>query len=488
MNCIIYSAKVFEEEDFDPRDYGYVLTPDIANTKACYMLKETEDELMKKAKTGSDGTEVCSAFHASALYTCTSISRVDHRRACQLQGIQAIIHRLRFLRLFLQALTALLPSKSVSPTEQEMNEITRLLNNAVDLVPLIKRTVALGTQPDSNADAPNPMGFSPTVNQRILPPTFPRYTKIKGRDITIAFLEELVQRTKQACKIIHCTNYHSALVSAIRTDFGYSLCPVKLKMLPVYTVRPSPPPTELFHRLQQKVWSVPAVAQHSAVLVFPAIEFDIRHNADHGNAARLGEIVLCANRAGPTECIHREYSRKTSVDAPLPCHTCLMVRDLSVPFQVKFCVDTFLKYCMNMYSFVMFVQICGYNRARQRDKLARLLDDFASLQDEAERVDTYLFELNPEENERRPYFSTWVLYHCLRAMSMYILSGLELELYSVHEYMYIYWYAFPSATIAPSCFLFLVGMRANNCSCVSHPIAWPTGICPIFSTTGLYRH
>lgn len=110
-------------------------------------------------------------------------------------------------------------------------------------------------------------------------------------------------------------------------------------------------------------------------------------------------------------------------------------------FQVKFCVDTFLKYCMNMYSFVMFVQICGYNRARQRDKLARLLDDFASLQDEAERVDTYLFELNPEENERRPYFSTWVLYHCLRAMAMYILSGLELELYSVHEYMYIYWYA-----------------------------------------------
>lgn len=136
-------------------------------------------------------------------------------------------------------------------------------------------------------------------------------------------------------------------------------------------------------------------------------------------------------------------------------NTILMVRHLSVPFQVKFCVDTFLKYCMNMYSFVMFVQICGYNRARQRDKLARLLDDFASLQDEAERVDTYLFELNPEENERRPYFSTWVLYHCLRAMSMYILSGLELELYSVHEYMYIYWYAFPFATICAKPFLFL---------------------------------
>lgn len=56
------------------------------------------------------------------------------------------------------------------------------------------------------------MGFSPSVNQRILPPTFPRFTKIKDRTLSVTFLEEMVQRTKQACKIIHCTNYHSALV------------------------------------------------------------------------------------------------------------------------------------------------------------------------------------------------------------------------------------------------------------------------------------
>lgn len=56
------------------------------------------------------------------------------------------------------------------------------------------------------------MGFSPTVNQRILPPTFPRYTKIKDRNLSMEFLEALVQRSKQACKIIHCTNYHCALV------------------------------------------------------------------------------------------------------------------------------------------------------------------------------------------------------------------------------------------------------------------------------------
>lgn len=59
---------------------------------------------------------------------------------------------MRLLRLYLQALGALTPSKSASPNEQEMNEIARLLNNAVDLMPLIKRTISLGTQPDPNGN------------------------------------------------------------------------------------------------------------------------------------------------------------------------------------------------------------------------------------------------------------------------------------------------------------------------------------------------
>lgn len=129
----MFSAKVFEEEDFDPRDYGYVLTPDVVNTKACYMLKEAEEELGKLSKLNSDGGN---------------------------EGLQAIIGRLKFLRLFLQALTALAPSKSVSPNEQEMNEIVRLLNGAADLIPLIKRTICLGTQPD-----PNGMNFKRLIKK-----------------------------------------------------------------------------------------------------------------------------------------------------------------------------------------------------------------------------------------------------------------------------------------------------------------------------------
>lgn len=55
------------------------------------------------------------------------------------------------------------------------------------------------------------MGFSPLVNQRLLPPTFPRYTKIKDRTASFDYLDELTQNLKHVCKVINCTNYQSAL-------------------------------------------------------------------------------------------------------------------------------------------------------------------------------------------------------------------------------------------------------------------------------------
>lgn len=55
----------------------------------------------------------------------------------------------------------------------------------------------------------------------------------------------------------------------------------------------------------------------------------------------------------------------------------------SISLQVAKCIDTFFSYCGNVYNaFGMFIQICGFNKARQRDKLARLLDEFGVLVDE----------------------------------------------------------------------------------------------------------
>jgi len=58
-------------------------------------------------------------------------------------------------------------------------------------------------------------------------------------------------------------------------------------------------------------------------------------------------------------------------------------------------------------------------------------------------VDAYLHNLSLKSDSPRPHlacFGTWILYHTLRIMIMYLLSGFELELYSMHEYHYIFWW------------------------------------------------
>ena len=65
------------------------------------------------------------------------------------------------------------------------------------------------------------------------------------------------------------------------------------------------------------------------------------------------------------------------------------------------------------------------------------------MQDEAEKVDAALHTMVLKQEPHRQHLAclgTWVLYHNLRIMIQYLLSGFELELYSMHEYYYIYWY------------------------------------------------
>lgn len=238
------------------------------------------------------------------------------------------------------------------------------------------------------ADTPNPMGFSAHVNQPLLPPTFPRYTKIKDRVSSIQFLEDLIQRLKLACKVVHCSNYHSALNFFMEFSKKSSRCLLSLSIS-----------QELYIRNPNTVFGVSDI----------------------------------------TEAL--KESAKAFIAPPV-----LMPRNpLNNNQQARECVDSFFYYSMNMHVFMTFLQVCGFNRARQRDKLVRLLNDFANLQDEAERVDAYLHTIAMKTEVSRQHlacFGTWVLYNCLRAMGLFLLLGLELELYSVHEYLYIFWYLY----------------------------------------------
>jgi len=56
------------------------------------------------------------------------------------------------------------------------------------------------------------LGFDPLINQKLLPPTFPRYTKIKPADEAYVYFDSLLTRLKQICKLTNCTTFISALV------------------------------------------------------------------------------------------------------------------------------------------------------------------------------------------------------------------------------------------------------------------------------------
>lgn len=62
------------------------------------------------------------------------------------------------------------------------------------------------------ANYPNIMGFDPMVNQRLLPPTFPRYTKIKPRLEALKYLDELLNRFRTVTTITNQNGFHAALV------------------------------------------------------------------------------------------------------------------------------------------------------------------------------------------------------------------------------------------------------------------------------------
>ncbi|XP_055531475.1 N-alpha-acetyltransferase 35, NatC auxiliary subunit isoform X3 [Wyeomyia smithii] len=370
----ILRAGVYEEEDFQPSTYGFDLCMELTETKACSMLKSAEEDWIRKIKEAEGEREK--------------------------EEINALVSRLKFTRLLLQCLVALYPTKqnsswnvsssnasmNISPTKTEMIDIVKTLNGALELTQVMEKSIEYGTQPDPNSDTPNPMGFSMMVNQRLLPPTFPRYTKIKDRSVCILYLAEFIQRLKHACKIVHCTNYHSALNFFM--DFSKKYVPCLLS-----------------RRILQALY----LPSHDMVFGTKKLTEVLKESAK----AFIAPPVLLPDNP--------------LFNNPAACN----------------CVDSFFAY--NEHTFCVLFEICGYNRARQRDKLGIMLSNFANLQDEAERVDAYLHSLSMKNENPRQHlacFGTWVLYHCLRAMSFFLLSGLELELYSVHEYLYIFWYLY----------------------------------------------
>jgi len=91
--------------------------------------------------------------------------------------------------------------------------------------------------------------------------------------------------------------------------------------------------------------------------------------------------------------------------------------------------------------------ILSYNRARQRRKLVRSLDDWSILINEAEMVDSLIDQKQRERTKRGHipenvtyWWSSWVVSQTFPLLRQYLQLGFELELYQHSEYPMIYWY------------------------------------------------
>lgn len=117
---IIMSSGVNEEEDFQLFGNSSLLAKEDTSLVALIpnMLKEAEDELVRQSKTSN-----------------------------QPEDEMAVVHRLRFMRHFYQALYSFDNVMASSVDEAAINEIYKHLNASLELTPQIKKIIEKGTQP-----------------------------------------------------------------------------------------------------------------------------------------------------------------------------------------------------------------------------------------------------------------------------------------------------------------------------------------------------
>ncbi|CAH1725890.1 hypothetical protein AGLY_009875 [Aphis glycines] len=348
-------AQVFEEEDFQPALYNYHYFNEISVTRVIGMMREVDESISHKLKSNANSDEN--------------------------ESYIALNTRIKFVRLFFQILLSFNRRENHSSS---MGETQRLLTTCGLLIPSLINTVDKGVPKVGNWCYD--LGFDPLINQKLLPPTFPRYTKIKPADEAYVYFDSLLTRLKQICKLTNCVTYISALECFIELGHNNHLCIVSRSIMQ----------TLYFPQTNR---------------VFGTQDFE--------------------------DCL-KEWAK--AFIAPPSLIPRLNILSNS---QAKDCIHNFFDHCTR--PFAGLIQICGHNKARQRDKLAHLMEDFSALQDESQRVDAFLHSFSSKLDPPREHlasFSTWIIYHTIRIMIMYLLSGFELELYSPHEYQYIYWYLY----------------------------------------------
>lgn len=94
-------------------------------------------------------------------------------------------------------------------------------------------------------------------------------------------------------------------------------------------------------------------------------------------------------------------------------------------------LDDFLSECSRI--FAQAVCIYGFNSSRQHEKYFNLIQHMKDLQYSSFLIDNYF---------KNSILCLWTTCYMAKFCIKYILAGLELELFSAHEYPYVFWYLY----------------------------------------------
>lgn len=436
MRLFVMKAEVFEEEDFQYTLYNYKLHFSYSESRICSMIKDLEDDICKRIKSlgkcstcsqspssqspGSSSSSPSSSS-TSGSNPLSSTDAVIEKEWNQLQGI---LSRVRLFRSLLMSLMIILRETNTPPgkDQQQPQQPTSAAGNKVlhsnpnlvadvskhlqvcqDSITGWRESIAFGmtaaprpspsnatsatTTPscEARADYPTIMGFEPLINQRLLPATFPRYTRLRDRSDSLNELEILIRRLVHVVRVKELDDFHQAL------DFFCDF---------------------------SRFYAGTCVLSRSVLQL-----------------TYVPQACTPASRDQFVELI-RDASNKF-IRPP-----CLQSRFVSTNGS-KQAIESF--FVNSLRPMLSLLQIQGHNRARQREKLAQILDELTAFQSESEKVDLLLNKFTQKLDPavcHIGFFSTWALYHVIRVMIQYLNSGFELELYSDHEYPYIYWYLY----------------------------------------------
>ena len=168
------------------------------------------------------------------------------------------------------------------------------------------------------------------INQRLLPPTFPRYTEIRGREETFVYLSELLERLVNATNVAHLTSYLGAVEFFM--EFGRNS------------------PCVLSRSISQLLYSP-------------------LHASPQNQPKRI---------SGPLPGF-QDLLKDACKSFIAPLALTMKYPPYNSP-QVKDGVETFFsQWCRPM---GLIIQTFGHNSARQRDKIPTLLEELAIAQEE----------------------------------------------------------------------------------------------------------